>query len=258
MADLTLEIIRNKEKYPDDRKIVLGDGEEITCRELREQLQPRSEWTQEHEKWQRRERELQGDVERHREAVDGLNQQLAAAMQQAPPAARTPSGGISEEDLLADAVLGPLFKEQKRSQERLEAHEQRLAAHEKYVLEREYRGQLGTLASRHNTRFNADGKGTAFNQAKFLDFCLQRQISDLDVAYDAWSRPEELAQTTREAEARGEERGKAIARVPAIPFGRRRAPTKPEGLPASFQDVTDEMIADDPEIREAMEKDATG
>ena len=254
MADLTLEILQNREKYPDDREIVLGDGETVTVKQFRDALQPRAEFTRASEGWKTRERELQG-------AVEGLSQQLRDAMTQqqvVAPAQPRPTGGISDEDLEADPVLGPIVKRLRVASERLESHEERLKGHESYVLEREYRGKLGDLAGKYNSRFNADGTGKAFDQKQFLDFCLQRKIADLDTAYDAWSRPDEISRVTAEAEARGEERGKQHARVPQVPFGRRRAAGKPDGLPTDFQSVTEEMIADDPEIREAMSKDQAG
>jgi hypothetical protein len=263
MADLTLEILTNREKYPDDRKIVLGDGEEVTVKQFRDSLQPRAAFTEASEKWSRRERELTGRQTELEGAVTGLNQQLMEALNKAPASVtRTATGGISPEDLLADPVLGPMYRELQATTANLakvqKEYGERLEGHERYVLEREYRGKLGDLGSRYNSRFNTDGKGKAFDQAGFLDFCLQRKISDLDVAFDAWSRPDEIAQTTREAEARGEERGKANARVPVVPFGRRRAAVKPEGLPATIQEVTEEQIAADPDIQAAMEADAAG
>jgi phage baseplate assembly protein W len=253
MADLTLEILTNKEKYPDDREIVLGDGEKVTVKEFRDRLQPRAEFTKASEAWKQKEGEYQ-------RSVDGLQQQLRDALQTRPAEdlPRTPTGGITQEDLLNDPILGPLAKQLQEAVAKVEAHEARLGGHEKYVLEKEYRGQLFSLGDQYNRRYNPDGQGKAFDQKAFLDFTIQRGLTDLDAAYQAWSRPDEIAQVTKEAEARGEERGKSIARVPVLPFGRRRAPERPKDLPADFQSVTEDQIASDPEIIEAMEKDAAG
>lgn len=264
MADLTLEILTNKEKYPDDRKIVLGDGEEVTVKEFRDRLQPRAEFTKASEAWKRKEEALTRRQQELETSVAGLNQQLAEAMQDKPPVARpsNPTGSITADDLLADPVLGPIYRELQETKTLLtntkKEYDQRLEGHEKYVLEREYRGKIADLGSRYNSRYNPDGTGKAFDQADFLDFCIQRRIGDLDVAFDAWSRGAEIEYVSKQAEARGEERGKANARVPTIPFGRRRAPEKPSGLPASIQEVTEEQIAADPEIQAAMEADAAG
>lgn len=255
MADLTLEILQNREKYPDDRVITLGDGEQVTVKQFRDALQPRSEFTRASEGWKRRESELQ-------QAYDGAqaqNAQLLEALNKRGPdvTEKVRTGEISEADLLADPVLGPLVKKQQDGLARIEAAEARLKQHEDYVMTQEYTGKLAAVSQRYNTRYNADGKGEGFDQKGFLDFMLKTRTPDVDVAYRAYTADREADIRAQEAEARGLERGKATV-VPHVPFGRRSRPVKPEGIPESFQDVTEEMLAADPDIQAAMDKDLTG
>ena len=260
MSDLTLSILTDRTKYPDEMEITLTGGEKVTVKEFRDSLQPRAEFTKEIEKRAAREKELQG-------AVDGLNQQLmqalAAKEAAGEPVKTVATGGYSEEEIEADPVLGPMAKRLKSAAERLEAHEARLGMHEQTWLKDRITGQIANLAARHNARF----KEKPFDQDGFLKSVQERplwttqggaQELDLESSYNNWVRNDEMARITSEAEARGVEKGKQAARVPAVPFGRRRAPARPEGLPASFQEVTEDMIAADPDVIEAMAKDAEG
>ena len=251
MADLTLEILTNKEKYPDTAEITLADGQKLTVKQFRDALQPRAEFTRASEVWSKKQKELEG-------AVDGLQKQLAQALEEkkaAPPDTRVPAdaGRITEEELLADPILGPLYTRLTSATKTLEAHETRLKTHEDTWLKAGFESQLRTIAARHTLRFNKDGKGKAFDQKAFLDYAIQRGVSDLEVAYEAFSRPDEIALTEQEAEARGIEKGKTQARVPVVPFGRRRAPVRPEGLPATLQELDDDKVLADPEMQQAMQ-----
>jgi len=258
MADLTYEILTNREKYPDDRKIVLGDGEEVTVKQFRDALMPKSDFTKQTETWAKKERELQ-------QTVEGLNGRLAAEIQAREAAAAAsgkppekPAGGYTEEDLLADPVLGPIVKRLNDATSSLKAHEDRIKMHEDTWMRNQYTAQLADIGKRHNARFNADGKGQAFDQKAFLDYALSNQISNLEVAYQAFSRGDEVAASVKEAEARGVERGKQAAKVPVVPFGRRSGPTRPEGLPEgkTLDTLTDEEVAADPDMQRAMAGEA--
>jgi hypothetical protein len=247
MSDLTLEILRNKDKYPDATTITLASGETITAKELRDALQPRAEFTRASEAWSRKERELQG-------AVDSVTQQLAAALEDKrtrdAAAGKPPADGnaVTREQLEADPVLGPMFKELREAKERVDAHETRLKAHEDQWIRDRYTGQLGSIAARHNAKF----KDKPFDQKAFLDFAVESNTPNLDVAYKAWIADDLVALERKDAEEKGVERGKAAARVPTVPFGRRRTPARPQGLPESLQDLKDEDVLNDPEMQEAM------
>lgn len=247
MSDITSEVLHNREKYPDDAEITLADGQKVTIGDWRDAVLPKGDLTRASEGWSRKERELN-------QAVEGLQGQLARAMETRPAeiAPTRNNGQITEEDLLADPVLGPMAKRLQDATTRLTEHEGRLKQHEETWLRANYTSQLGVLGQRFNGRFNKDGKGKAFDQKAFLDYALEQGVSNLDVAYRGFTMDDELAMTTREAEARGEERGIKKGRVPTVPFGRRRGPTRPEGLPGSLQELTDDAVMDDPEMQRAI------
>lgn len=248
MSDLTLEIIRNKEKYPDDAKITLASGETVTVKEFRDALQPRAEFTQASQAWSKKERELQS-------AVDAANQQLASALEDKKArdanAGKPPvdPGAITREQLEADPVLGPLYRELKESTARVEAHEARLKSHEDQWLRDRYTGQIAFIAQRHNSKF----KDKPFDQKAFLDYVLETNTPNLEVAYKSWVADDMVAMESKAAEERGVEKGKAAAKVTTVPFGRRRTPPKPQGLPESLQDLKDDDVLNDPEMQAAMQ-----
>lgn len=270
--DLTNDILNNREKYPDTAEITLTDGTKVSIKEFREQLQPRAEFTRASEGWRRKESQLN-------DAVTGLQGQLtqltadlaAATAERGRPAA--PAGtpeGPTDEELDADPVLRRLHRRTIDTQKQLtdalakvEAHETRLANHESTWIQRDYVDQLGRIGTYHNGRFNKDGKGKAFDQAAFIDFVTTRSkvnpafATDLGLAYNEYSRTDEMALVAREAEERGREAGKREARIPPIPNGRRNTPVRPEGLPASLQELSDEQVLNDPDIQTALRGDET-
>jgi len=255
MADRTYEILTDRVKYPDDQEITLVSGEKVTVKEFRDGLMPKSDFTKQSETWAKKERDLQANVE-------GLNGQLAAAIQAREAAAAalngraapvTPEGGYTEDQLLNDPVLGPMMKGLKAATERLQSHEERIKMHEDTWLKNQYTGQLANLEGRWNARFNEDGKGVPFDKKGFLDRVIETGTTNLDLAFDAFSRPAEIERVTKEAEARGVERGKA-ARVPVVPIGRRSVRPRPEGIKDgdTVSSITDDQVLGDEEMQAAL------
>jgi hypothetical protein len=249
MADLTYDILTNREKFPDDRKIVLGDGEEITVKEFRDAVLPKADFTRASQTWAEKERQLT-------QAQEGLQSQLATALAAREAAGRAPqptgqTGEYTEEDLLRDPILGPIMKGLKATQESLKAHEERIKLHEDTWLKNQYTSQLNSIESRWNAKYNSDGK-KPFDKKAFLDRVLETGTTNLDLAYDAYSAPHEIERVTREAEARGIEKGKQQAKVPVVPFGNRRGPVKPKDLPESLDQVSDDMVLEDEEMQQAL------
>jgi len=263
MSNLAVEILTNREKYPDGMEITLLDGSKTTVKDFRDHYNPRSEFTRASEGWAREKHQL---VEAHQGLQGQLQDaqtQLAAALADRREPVR-PSGEPSDDELLADPVLGKLVRRINTLTDKLETTEKatrdndaRIQAGTQEIVRDRYLSQLGSIESRFNTRFNKDGKGKAFDRKGFLDYVIERGkvnplFTDLGIAYNEFTRDDEMTLTAKEAEERGIERGKTQARVPNIPFGRRRAPSKPQGLPETFGDVTEEQMADDPDIQRAM------
>src|SRR4029077_15464422 len=108
----TSEVLNDREKYPDTAEVTLVDGRKISVKEFRDQLQPRSDYTRAVEAHKREKTQAEGAVTGLQQQRQELERQLAAALEDkkrvTPPAA--PDGGPSEEELLADPVLGKIVR----------------------------------------------------------------------------------------------------------------------------------------------------
>ena len=261
MADLTLEILNNREKYPDDQEITLVDGSKMTVKQLRDQLQPRAEFTRASEGWSREKRQLEGSINGLQGQLSKLQTDLQAAIAERdsrPVPAATRGNGPTEEELEGDPVLGPLVRNIKAVSKKLDdgltrlgEHEARLKTHEDTWVKRDYMTQLANITAFHNGRYNKDGQGKAFDQKAFLDYAMERGIADLDVAYRSFSRDDEVGLAVKEAEERGAERARK-ERVPPIPGGRRSATPRSPELPESLDKLTDDQVLNDPLMQRAM------
>jgi hypothetical protein len=248
-TDLTLEILTNKEKFPDTAEITLADGSKITVKDFRDKLQPRAEFTRASETWAAKEREL-------KTGLDAANQNLAQALKDKEaaiaagkePPKPAPTGAITAEELLADPILGPLYKDLKEAREQLKTHEARLAQHE----------QTWTRTNFMKTIAELKGRDKELNVDEFLGYSqkhpvidVENQVVDLEATHRNYAHDRLVAAARKEGEAAGIEKGKAT-QVPTVPFGRRRAPVKPQGLPESLDQLKDDDVLNDPEIQEAM------
>lgn len=260
-----LEILNDRAKYPDEMVITLASGDEISVKDYRDQLQTRADFTRASQQWTQREQQytqaIQGLQGQLNEATERLNAALADRGRPTVPTSPTSaSSAATLEDLETDPVLGSLVKGIKSMREELagvlresKEHATRLKGHEDAWVQRDYSVKLNELGQRFNTRFNKDGKGKAWDQKAFLDYCLPRQIVDLEAGYTAFTHAEELKAVEEEAEQRGIEKGKAAQRIAHLPDGRgARAPQRPKGLPERLQDLKDEDVLNDPEMRQAM------
>lgn len=256
MADLTYEILTDRTKFPDEQEMTLASGEKVTVKQFRDSLIPKADFTKQTETWARKERDLQANVE-------GLNSQLALAIQareaaasalNSRPASATTEGGYTEDQILQDPLLGPMMKRLQAAEQAQTAHAERIKLHEDTWLKNQYVSQLATIEGRWNGRYNADGKGTPFDKKAFLDRVIETQTTNLDLAFDAFSRPAEIDAVRKESEARGVEKGRAAARVPVVPIGRRSARPTVQGLKEgdTLQDLTDDMVLADEEIQSAL------
>src|SRR3989454_11527633 len=115
------------------------------------------------------------------------------------------------DDLAADPVLGPIVRDIRATRAELteaKAHlrEQgdRIKNHEDTWIKSGYESQLHGLAAHHRGRYKKD-----LDRERFIGFAVQRGITDLGVAYRAFSLDDERELVTREAEERGALRGRA-------------------------------------------------
>src|SRR5947209_13052752 len=165
--DLTLEILTNREKYPDTAEITLADGQKITVKQFRDTLQPRAEFTRASEGWAREKKSLE-------DAQTGLQQQLSAlnaqfqkaledkkALEGRQPVKAGGDGEITEDELARDPILGPIMRAVKATtaamddvKKTMKEQGDRIAQHETTWVTRDYQNQLAGLGSRFTARFN--------------------------------------------------------------------------------------------------------
>lgn len=268
MSNLAVEILTNREKYPDTMEITLLDGSKTTVKDFRDNFNPRQEFTRASEAWAREKQQLsqayQGQQAQLQEAQQQLQQLMAERAARAGQSPLPAGDSSDDEAVLADPVLGKWAKKVNAAHEKIESLEKalrendaRIQAGATELIRDRYNDQLSGLESRFNSRFNKDGKGKAFDRKAFLDYVIERGkvnplFTDLGIAYNEFTRADELTVTAKEAEERGIERGKQQARVPNVPFGRRSAPAKAQGLPETFAEVTEDQMANDPDIQRAM------
>lgn len=170
--------------------------------------------------------------------------------------------GPTEEQLLADPVLGRIVKRLYRTESALEdatkklnEHGERLEGHEATWLRSGYANQLREIAAHHNGRHNKDGKGKPFDQEKFLGFAIERGITDLGVAYRAFALGDDLRLAAEEAEERGRQRGRRERHhggSSGSPWGAPSIRPPHLGNISSLQELTDDQVLADPDIRKAL------
>jgi len=258
MADLTVEILTDREKWPDDRKLVLADGVETTVGAFRAAAMPKADFTKYAEGARRKEQQLT-------EQLTAAQQNLVVALQarEAEEAAKgkaaaptTPTGEMTEQEYMADPVLGPMFRKIQKAAEALEAAQaenrqlrERVEGHEKIWTRSQFTAQIAEIQK-------ADPE---LDVKDFLEF-VQRQPTintetqqvDLHGTYRGYSADRRIKAAEKAAEERGIEKGRKEASTPTIPFARRFTPVKPDGLPSTFQEVTEEQALADPDIQAAM------
>src|SRR6266404_3909810 len=137
-----------------------------------------------------------------------------------------------------DPVLGPLVRDLDAATGRISAHEQRMAAYEAARLIDGFRGQLAALKQ-------ADPD---LDPDELVRFAVSTGTPNLRVAHRAFQAERVAERARQEAEARGFEKGQRLARQ-----ARNRPPLlrKPAGV-ESLQDLKEEDVLADPEIRAAM------
>jgi len=244
------ELLTDRTKYPDEAEITLANGDTISVKEWRDRAMPKSDFTKASEGWSKREKEYQQNL-------DAANQNLARAMeaQAAAEARRNPekaerlaSGTISDEELLADPILGPFKRREMEMAARVEAAEKRLGDHEKTFMRTRFNATIADL-KRSDPDLNVE-EFLAYSQKRpVID--VDSQIVDLESTYYNYAHKRLVEAARKAGEEEGVKKGQAT-RVPPIPNGRRRAPVRPEGLPASLQELSDDVVMADPEIQDAM------
>src|SRR2546426_3770513 len=115
------------------------------------------------------------------------------------------------DELAGDSVLGPIVRdiratraELNEAKARLREQGDRIKNHEDTLIKSGYESQLHGIAAHHRGRYKKD-----LDRNRFIGFAVERGVTDLGVAYRAFSLDDERELVTREAEERGALRGRA-------------------------------------------------
>jgi hypothetical protein len=167
---------------------------------------------------------------------------------------------MDDDELLADPVLGGIVRKLNATQakldeavERVSQHDERLKTHEDTWTRRDIVGRLGDIAERHHRRF-----GKPLDPQRLIGFALQRNVPDLEVAYRALTLDDAVAAASAEAEERGKQRGRRErhhSSSSGSPWGAPSVRPPHLGGVESLQELTDEQVLADPDIRRAMSGD---
>ncbi len=253
------DLLTDKTKFPDDMEFAWtgpdGQQHSITVGEYRNATGLKSEFTRHTEQLSGRQRDLEAQL-------STAQQNLAAeiARREATPARPNgdqpvqPAGQITTAELFQDPVLGPLYRELRESREELKEFKGQVAKRDsEYVntwQRQQFTGQLERLRAA-NPEFDEAGLLAYVQKRPVVNVEAGGQV-DLEATYRNFSYDASLKAAEARGEERGVEKGRKAASVPRIPMGRRSAPERPAGAPASVQDVTEDMVANDPEMQKAM------
>lgn len=255
------ELLTDRTKYPDDMEIALADGNTISVKEWRDGAMPKADFTKATEGWSRKEQEYRGSLdaanENLRRAVEERQQFEARINAQPTPTVPARPGEFTEEELMADPVVGRAYRKVKEAEDRLKAHEdrlkvteERLTGHEKTFMRTQFTKTIADLKSRDPD----------LNENEFLSYTQKFPVVDTETGtvdlgrtYREYRHDHLLTAAEKAAEERGVEKGREAARVPKVPFGGRRGSTRPEGLPAHLGELDMEKVAADPDIQRALQ-----
>lgn len=230
--DIFEEVLRNRDAYPDDRTIQVGDRT-ITVKEFRDRWMPKSEFTRASQTWSEERSRLS-------DSLTGLQRQLAAEIEARQSAGTMPmngDGSITREQLARDPVMGLIIREIDQVRRDMMGQQQTYGRDQ-------YLTKIRELKSRD----------TELNERDLIDYAVKRQIVDMDVAYRDFTRERDIERAVKKAKEEGIEEGKRTARLPHVPTGGKRAPSSPAPEP-KFGDVDSAM--QDPDILAALNGEAS-
>lgn len=249
------ELLNDKTTYPDDRKVQLAEGIEVTVGDLRGGHLRRDDYSRKTATLARERQELEtakGQLQADREEAERALAEMAKdVVAKTRAAGQEPGKADIEEELERSPIARKLMETVQTLTKRLDENDQRakkqeeaLVAHETTWYADKHRQVLGFLKSRDKD----------LNEEELIEYAKQHRIPFLDVAYKAY-RSEHLVEEARktgreEGDKAGYERGKKEAVSPSLPI--RRTPTPlPADAPKTFEEAADAALKD-PEIQESL------
>lgn len=252
------DVISNTTQYPDATEWTLPDGTKTTVGEMRTDLRntfmPKDDFTRGQQKAAQERSQLeqsyQVELYKAQQAAEQFRQQLSKSGQSAN----------TTDDLdtyIADPTFGPMARKLKAALERTEATQQALADTQKQLKDHEQVWWLNQHAQ--VLRRIQDGDSDMKDQGRvneFLGFAKQNGFSNLDTAYQLFTRNRDIERARDTASKEAYERAKTDMSAPKVPTGANQSGTStaPSAtLPSSLDDA-EQLAKNDPEIGRLMEQ----
>ena len=234
------EILTNREAYPDDRTLDLGNGQTVTLKQFRDAVIPKGEMTKLTQQYSERERQLQ-------QAVQGYQTQLEQALRDKGATPANPTAGLSEAELINDPVLGPILRRQAETDALL-----------KQVTERLDTGYRTFLADRGTRALEAVTAKIPMDRQALVDRTEQllKAVMAGEVPFETVARAahydDAVTKARQEGEAAGIEKGRKEGRLPTVPMGGARMP-RDNGSKAETWEAAEQEFVQSEDFRAIVE-----
>lgn len=250
------ELLADKTTYPDEQKITLSDGVEVTVGSLRSGFLRQQDYTQKTQTLARErqtiETERQQLEQEKGEAEDYLKNLAVDVVKGAKRAGDRVDPDVVADELAENPVAKRLMERIEKLGAELETvrakqgqQDETLAGHERAYFVDKHRAVLAVLR-RQDPDLKSD---------ELVEYAKANRIPYLDVAYRAYRHDHLVQQAAAKAKQEGDlagfERGKREATSPAIP-PRRAVPKGSPDAPKTFEEAAD-LALRDPEVLSAME-----
>ena len=251
------DVLNNVTQYPDTTEWVLPDGTKTTVGEMRTDFRntfiPKEDFTKGQQKAalerQQLEQNYQVELYKAQQAAETLKQQMAKSGQSA----------TSVDDLesyLSDPTFGPVARKLKGALERVEKMQQTVEDTQKALKDHEQVWWLNQHAQvlRRIQDSDADMKDQ-LKVNEFLNYAKVNGFSNLDTAYQLFTRGRDIDRAKESASKEAYERAKTELSAPKVPTGANQTGSTVAAvtpLPSSLDDA-ENLAKQDPEIARLME-----
>lgn len=234
------EIYSDKATYPDTMEIDLGNGIKTSLKEWRNEMGPKSDFTQHTQQLAAQQRQTEAQLA---QAQAQLANALAMTGQN-PNAATGPRGKLDE--YARDPLFAPLVEQINELRGELTQAKQVLGQHENQYWIGQHMKTISEIQAR-----DPEYKDPARIQ-ELTTRAMQLQNPNLDHVHQIMTRDRDLQKARQDGEAKGRELGKAEASIPRIPTGMRSVPKPEANVPGVFSRDSETAAMADPEIAKAM------
>jgi len=252
------EIMDDKDKYPDDTKILLAEGSEVPLGELRGGYMKDGDYRRKTTDVANQRRQLETERVQFEQARMEAENQLTELAKQAiltkgnEPVARDELTDLLERDPVAKALtakLEAIAAKVGSLEEGLNTNKETLDQHAQTYVADQHRRVLAALKKQ------AGDRGLDFDEQGLIEYARNNSVHRLDHAYKLMEFDHIVKRSVdtarEEAHKVGMEEGKKAATQPILPL-RRTAPLLPPDAPQTFEEAAEAALLD-PEILAHME-----